>query len=53
MRVLFAALLAVAVALSPARAEEGKTFIKTLKPNDEVDITYTEAVAVEVVPAPK
>lgn len=34
-------------------SEEGKKFIKTLKPNDEVDITYTEAVAVEVVPAAK
>jgi hypothetical protein len=29
---------------------EGQKFIKTLKPGDQVDITYTEAVAIEVVP---
>jgi hypothetical protein len=29
---------------------EGQKFIKTLKKGDQVDITYTEAVAIEVVP---
>jgi hypothetical protein len=30
---------------------EGKDFIRTLKPGDLVDVTYTESVAVAVVPA--
>jgi hypothetical protein len=29
---------------------DAKAFIRTLKPNDLVDVTYTEAVAVSVVP---
>jgi hypothetical protein len=32
------------------QSPEGRKFIRTLKPGDEVEITYTEAVAVEVVP---
>jgi hypothetical protein len=30
---------------------EGKSFIRTLKPGDLVDVTYTESIAVAVVPA--
>jgi hypothetical protein len=30
-----------------------REFIKTLKTGDKVDVTYTEAVAVSVEPAPK
>jgi hypothetical protein len=30
-----------------------REFIKTLKTGDKVDVTYTEAVAVSVQPAPK
>ena len=32
---------------------EMREFIKTLKTGDKVDVTYTEAVAVSVQPAPK
>jgi hypothetical protein len=32
---------------------EGREFIRTLKKGDKVDVTYTEAVAVEVVPGDK
>jgi hypothetical protein len=32
---------------------EGRAFIKQLKPGDLVDLTYTEALAVSVTPAPK
>jgi TusA-related sulfurtransferase len=28
-----------------------KKFIRTLKPGDTVDVTYTESVAVSVIPA--
>ena len=32
---------------------QGKQFIRQLKPGDKVDLTYTEAIAIEVEPAPK
>lgn len=32
---------------------EGQRFIRQLKPGDQVDLTYTEAVAIEVAPAGK
>jgi hypothetical protein len=32
---------------------EGKEFIRKLKPGDEVEVTYTEAIAIEVKPAGK
>jgi hypothetical protein len=31
-------------------SEDGKKFIRTLKPGDSVDVVYTEAVAVQVTP---
>lgn len=40
------ALRAVAV-----ESEEGRTFIRGLRPGDRVDVAYTEAVAIEVKPA--
>lgn len=36
--------------VAEVESDEGKAFIRTIKKGDEVDITYTEAVAVEVVP---
>jgi Cu/Ag efflux protein CusF len=34
----------------PVRTEEGRAFVKKLKPGDRVEITYAEAVAVRVDP---
>jgi hypothetical protein len=36
----------------PVQTPQGKEFIKGLKPGDEVGVTYTEALAVSVEPAP-
>jgi hypothetical protein len=36
----------------PVQTDQGKAFIKKLKPGDEVGVTYTEALAVSVEPAP-
>ena len=33
------------------QSQEGKDFIRTLKPGNLVDVTYTESVAIAVVPA--
>jgi len=41
-----------AVATLPVMSPEGRAFIAKLKPGDVVDVMYTEAVAVEVAPAP-
>ncbi len=35
----------------PVQTDQGKEFIKKLKPGDEVGVTYTEALAVSVEPA--
>ena len=35
----------------PVRSPEGKEFIAGLKAGDEVELTYTEAVAMSVEPA--
>jgi len=34
----------------PIRTPEGRTFIRKLLPGDDVDVMYTEAMAIEVVP---
>lgn len=36
----------------PVQTPQGREFIKKLKPGDEVGVTYTEALAVSVEPAP-
>jgi hypothetical protein len=36
----------------PVQTDQGKAFIKKLKPGDEVGVTYTEALAVSVEPVP-
>jgi hypothetical protein len=36
----------------PVQTDQGKAFIKKLKPGDEVGVTYSEALAVSVEPAP-
>jgi hypothetical protein len=36
----------------PVQTDQGRAFIKKLKPGDEVGVTYTEALAVSVEPAP-
>jgi hypothetical protein len=36
----------------PVQTDQGKAFIKKLKPGDEVGVTYVEALAVSVEPAP-
>ena len=41
-----------AVATIPVMSPEGREFIAKLKPGDVVDVMYTEAVAIEVAPAP-
>ena len=41
-----------AVATVPVMSEQGREFIAKLKPGDVVDVMYTEAVAIEVAPAP-
>lgn len=41
-----------AVATIPVMSPEGREFIAKLKAGDVVDVMYTEAVAVEVAPAP-
>ena len=41
-----------AVATIPVMSPEGREFITKLKPGDVVDVMYTEAVAIEVAPAP-
>jgi hypothetical protein len=33
------------------KSDNMKAFIKTLKPGDTVDVTYTESVAISVAPA--
>jgi hypothetical protein len=35
----------------PVQTPQGKEFIKKLKPGDEVEVTYTEALAISVEPA--
>jgi hypothetical protein len=40
-----------AVHLVAAKSPNMVTFVRTLKPGDKVDITYTESLAVKVVPA--
>jgi hypothetical protein len=41
------------VATIPVKSPEGREFIAKLKAGDVVDVMYTEAVAIEVAPAPK
>ncbi len=41
------------VATIPVKSAQGREFVAKLKPGDVVDVMYTEAVAVEVAPAPK
>lgn len=38
------------VRVLPVESPEGRAYIRKLSPGDEVDVLYTEAVAVEVVP---
>jgi hypothetical protein len=40
------------VRIAAAQSPEMQKFVRTLKPGDSVDVTYTESVAVNVVPAP-
>jgi hypothetical protein len=35
----------------PIQTAKGRSFIRQLAPGDEVDVKYTEAMAIEVVPA--
>jgi hypothetical protein len=39
------------VHIASVRSADGQKFLRTLKPGDNVDVTYTESVAVNVIPS--
>ena len=38
------------VHIASVKSADGQKFLRTLKPGDNVDVTYTESVAVNVIP---